>query len=368
VDQYSLDLCKRLTETHGAPGMEGPVAAMFRDETKGYGPLSTDKLGSVICCKEGAGPDQPAVMLPGHMDEIAFIVRMVDDEGYLKFLPLGGWFDQVLLSQHVLVHTRNGALPGVIGSKPPHIIKPEERDKVVKKEDMFIDIGAKGRKEAEKKFGVRVGDVVTCVFPFTRMANPRMLMAKAWDDRVGVALAIDALRKLAGAKHPNRVYAVGTVQEEVGCRGAQTAAYTINPDVALVLDVGVATDVPGCGRAYGEGTLGKGPQLCVLDGGMIPNRRLLDLAVAVAQKQKIPVQFSILERGATDGARIHMQFAGVPCVYIGVATRYIHSQAGIIHSDDYDHALKLIVAMVQKLDARTVKGLIREGGKARSRA
>ncbi|MFQ6049019.1 MAG: M42 family metallopeptidase, partial [Phycisphaerae bacterium] len=263
MDSYSLELCKRLTEAHGAPGMEGEIAAIFRREAEAYGQVTGDKLGSVICCRPGR--DGPSVMLPAHMDEIAFIIRMVDDEGYLKFLPLGGWFDQVLLSQHVLVHTRKGALPGVIGSKPPHILKPDERDKVVKKEDMFIDIGAKNRAEAEKKFGVRVGDVATCVFAFTPMANRKMLLAKAWDDRVGVALAIDTLRKLKRRRGPNTIYAVGTVQEEVGCRGAQTAAYTVKPDVALVLDVGVATDVPGCGRGFGEGSLGKGPQLCVLD-------------------------------------------------------------------------------------------------------
>jgi len=355
VDKYSLDLCKELTEAHGAPGMEGTIAEIFRREAKAYGRISSDKLGSVMCCKEGAAG--PKVMVPGHMDEIGFVVRMVDDEGFLKFSPLGGWFDQVLLSQQVLVHTRKGAWPGVIGSKPPHILKPDERDKVVKREDMFIDIGAKNRSEAEGKFGVRVGDVVTCVFDFTPMANPKMLLAKAWDDRLGVALAIDVLRKLGRAKHPNTVYSVGTVQEEVGCRGAQTAAYTIEPDVSLVLDVGIATDVPGCGRAYGEGTLGKGPQLCVLDGGMIPNRRLLDMAIDLAEKHKIPHQFSILERGATDGARIHMQFSGVPCLYIGVATRYIHSQAGIVHSDDYDNALKLLVAMIKGLDRKTVESL-----------
>ena len=170
MDAYSLDLCKELTEAHGAPGMEHDIAAIFAERAQAFGTISTDKLGSVICHKTGTG--EPKIMLAGHLDEIAFIVRMVDDDGFIKFSPMGGWWDQVLLSQHVLVHSRKGTYPGIIGSKPPHILKPDEASKVVKKDEMFIDVGAKNRNEAEKKLGIRVGDVATCVFPFTPMANP----------------------------------------------------------------------------------------------------------------------------------------------------------------------------------------------------
>ncbi|MFW6162198.1 MAG: peptidase M28, partial [Planctomycetota bacterium] len=154
---------------------------------------------------------------------------------------------------------------------------------------------------------------------------------------------------------PNTVIGVGTVQEEVGTRGAETAADAVDPDLCLVLDVGIASDVPGFKAEDKEkGTLGKGPQICFLDSGMIPNLALRDFLVDLAEAQKIPYQISMLERGATDGRPIHLHGVGVPTVYIGIATRYIHSHAGIIHADDYDNAVKLLVAAIQRLDAETV--------------
>ncbi|MFC1805824.1 M42 family metallopeptidase [Planctomycetota bacterium] len=357
MDKTSLDLLKELTEAPGLPGYEEEIRAIVARRVKGLAKVSHDRLGSVICEKKGTAPS-PRIMLPGHMDEIGFVINGITDDGYLKFSPLGGWWDQVLLAQRVIVHARKGDLLGIIGSRPPHVLSSEERGKIVKRKDMFIDVGAKDKKEAGKKLGIRPGDPVVPICPFTPLANKKLLMGKAFDDRVGVALFIDVLRKLKSVKHPNTVYGVGTVQEEVGTRGAETAADVVQPDVALVLDVGIASDVPGFKAEDREkGTLGAGPQICFLDSGMIPNLKLRDFLVDLAEKRKIPYQISMLEGGATDGRPIHLHGIGVPTVYIGIATRYIHSHAGILHADDYDNAVKLIVEAIKRLDAKTVAAL-----------
>jgi len=355
MDQQSLDLLKELTEAAGPPGYEDDVRRIVARRVEGLAEVSHDRLGSIICKKEGAAPE-PRVMIPGHMDEIGFIVNAITDEGYLRFSPLGGWWDHVILAQRVRVKSRKGDLVGIIGSKPPHVLTDEERKKLVKREDMFIDVGAKNKKEATGRFGIRVGDAVIPICPFTSMRNKKLLMGKAFDDRAGVAMFIDVLRKLARAKHPNTVYGVGTVQEEVGTRGAETAAHVVQPHVALVAEVGIANDIPGAKAEDKEkGTLGKGPQIYFLDAGMIPNLRLRDFLIDLAEEKKIPYQISMLERGATDGRPIHLHGIGVPSVYIGVATRYIHSHAGILHTDDYDNAVKLIAEAVKRLDAKTVQ-------------
>jgi len=355
MDPISLDLLKELTEAPGLPGYEEEIRAIVAKRVEGLAEVSHDRMGNVICRKEGTAAG-PRVMLPGHMDEIGFVVNGITDEGFLRFSALGGWWDHVILAQRVMVCSRKGRYIGIIGSKAPHVLSPEERLKFVKREDMFVDVGAKDKKEATGKLGIRVGDPVVPICPFTVMQNKKLLMGKAFDDRVGVAMFIDTLRKLAGARHPNTVYGVGTVQEEVGTRGAQTAAHAVEPDVCLVMEVGIASDTPGFPKEDKEkGTLGKGPQICFLDGGMIPNLKLRDFLVDLAEEKKIPYQISILTGGATDGRPIHLHGLGVPTVYIGVPTRYIHSHAGILHADDYDNAVRLVVEAVKRLDAKTVR-------------
>ena len=357
MDKTSLALLEELTEAPGLPGYEEDIRRIVARRVKGLARVSHDRLGSILCEKRGSA-DRPRIMLPGHMDEIGFLVNGITDDGYLRFSPVGGWWDQVILAQRVIVKTRKGDLTGIVGSKPPHVLSSEERGKVVQRKDMFIDVGAKDKKEATKKLAIRPGDPVVPICPFERMANKKLLLGKAFDDRVGVALFIDVLRRLKGIKHPNTVYGVGTVQEEVGTRGAETAADAVDPDLCLVLDVGIASDVPGFkAEDKDKGTLGKGPQICFLDSGMIPNLKLRDFLVDLAERRKIPYQISMLEGGATDGRPIHLHGTGVPTVYIGIATRYIHSHAGILHADDYDNAVKLLVEAIKRLDAKTVRSL-----------
>jgi endoglucanase len=355
MKQRSMNWLRLLTEADGLPGYEHGVAAIISKEMRGLATLTRDRLGSVICAKKGAS-DRPRIMLPGHMDEVGFMVKTVTKEGYIKFLPLGGWWAAVLPAQRVRVHTRKGAFTGVVGSKPPHKLSDEERKKPVEIKDMFIDIGVSSGDEARKKFGLRPGDPIVPICPFEEMANKDYILAKAYDDRIGCALFMDVIAELKGRRHPNTVYGVGTVQEEVGLRGAKTAAAVVDPDVAICLDVGVATDVPG-GDGEEANKLGGGPQISIYDASMIPNLKLRDLFVETAERRRIPYQLQVLERGGTDAGRIHIHSQGVPSLYLGMPTRYIHSSVGIIHRSDYDNALKLLLEVIMLLDAKTVAKL-----------
>lgn len=348
---------KRLTEASGVPGFEAEVRALVRGELEGIAAIEQDRIGSIVCRKEGTQP-APKVMLAAHMDEIGFMVKQITKEGYLRFVPLGGWWEQVMLAQRVIVKTAKGDVPGILGAKPPHVLTADERNKVVDKREMYIDIGATSREEAEQA-GVRPGDPVVPVSAFTPLAGGKTYLSKAWDDRVGCALFVQTIQRLANERHPNTVYGVGTVQEEVGLRGAKTTAHVVNPDVAIVLESDIAYDVPGLKQDEPPVALGKGPSLLVFDAGMIPNTRLRDLTIQTASALGIPLQFSSMEGGRTDGGIIHLHNAGVPTIVLGVAARHIHSHAGIIHRDDYDRLLELLVALVKRLDAETVNALTR---------
>jgi len=346
---------KALTEVHGVPGYETEVRTLLRNYMTPLGAVSQDKLGSLICTQTGEGPK---VMLVGHMDEIGFIVKHITEEGYLKFLQLGGWWDQVLLGHRVVIKTRKGNVTGVIGAKPPHLLKPDERNKVVAKNDMYIDIGATSRAEVEEA-GVCVGDPIVPKSEFEIMASGNTYLAKAFDNRIGCAVAIDVLRHYQAAenKPANQRYGVATVMEEVGVRGATTSVRVIDPDVAIILEADIAGDVPGIKGEDSDVALGKGPSLMVYDARMIPNIKLRDLVIETAKELDIPLQFSTMPGGATDGAIIHMHGTGVPAVVIGVPSRHIHSHSSIIHRNDYDQTVQLVIALVARLDAKTVADL-----------
>jgi putative aminopeptidase FrvX len=348
-------LLKEITEAPGVPGYEAEVRAIIRRCLEGITTIEQDRMGSIICRKTGLA-ESPRVMLAGHMDEVGFMVKLITREGFVKFVPLGGWWDQVMLAQRVVIKTTRGDVFGVTGAKPPHLLPFEKRKEMVEKKDMYIDIGATSEEEVKER-GVRPGDPIIPVSDFAVLANPRTYMSKAWDDRIGCALFIQAIQRLADEPHPNTVYGVGTVQEEVGLRGAKTSAHVVSPDVAIILEVDIAGDVPGIEPEESAIKLGKGPTLLVYDRRMIPNLKLRDLVIETAEELEIPLQFSAIEGGSTDGGMIHIHAGGVPTVVIGVPTRHIHSHVGILHRDDYDHALRLIVALVRKLDQSTVQGL-----------
>ncbi len=356
MNKTTLAMLKELTEAHGVSGFEEEIQSVIKKHLPSGTKIEYDRLGSIVCKKEGV-KGGPRIMIPGHMDEIGFMVKFITDQGFIKFSQLGGWPDQVLLSQRVVIRGSKGDVPGLIGSKPPHFLTAEEQAKVVKKEDMFIDVGAKDKKEATEQMGIRVGDPIAPESPFGTLKNWQLLVAKAWDDRVGCALFIEVLKALQGRRHPNAVYGVGTVQEEVGTRGGQTCANVVEPDICLVAESGIAMDVPGIKPEESQGKLGGGPMIYVLDGGMIAHRRLREFVVGVAEKKKIPHQFGLLERGATDGRPVHLHARGVPSIFIGVPVRYIHCHAGIIDAGDFDHTVSLMVETVMRLDAKAVRSI-----------
>jgi endoglucanase len=350
------ELLKVITEADGIPGYEGEIRAIMREYLEDVADIQQDKLGSFIGSHAGAGDDAPRVMLAGHMDEIGFMVRHITKEGFIKFLPLGGWWDQVLLGHRVRIKTSQGDVIGVLGAKPPHLLDAEEAKKIVEKKAMYIDVGARSEEEV-REFGVRPGDPIIPVSDFSVMANPSFYLCKAFDNRLGCALAMQVLRKVQGEGHPNTVYAVGTVQEEVGLRGARTTASAIDPDVAIVLEVDIAGDVPGIKPEESAVKMGGGPSMLIYDRSMIPNLKLRDLVIATAEELEIPLQFSAMSGGATDGGSIHLHNEGVPTVVIGVPTRHIHSHNAMICREDYDQALALVAALVKRLDAETVASL-----------
>jgi putative aminopeptidase FrvX len=338
-----------LVEAHGAPGFESDVARVMESYLKGLGTFSRDRLGSFLCEKKGTQA-APRVMLMGHLDEVGFMVKSVTAEGFVKFLPLGGWWGHVVLGQRLIIKTRRGDVLGVVGSKPPHELRDEDRKKVLEIKDMYIDVGAASDFDVKKRLDIRPGDSIIPDSPFTVMANPNLLLAKAWDNRIGCAIAAEVLRTL-GPTHPNTVIAGATVQEEVGLRGAMTSAFKVQPDVAFALDVGIAHDTPG---TEGDEKLGGGPLVVVYDATSIPNRGLLELVRDTAEKLKIGLQFESVERGGTDAGRFHMTGEGVPSISMGVPARYIHSHVSIIHRKDFDRTVKLLVAVVKRLDKKTV--------------
>jgi putative aminopeptidase FrvX len=351
----TMQFLKDLVEAHGAPGFEGDVVPVMEGYLKGVGPFSRDKLGSFLCEKKGSAA-APRVMVMGHLDEVAFMVKSVTKEGFVKFLPLGGWWGHVVLGQRLIIKTRKGDVLGVVGSKPPHELREEDRKKVLEVREMFIDVGAATGYDVKKQLDIRPGDPIIPDSSFAVMANPDLLLAKAWDNRIGCALAAETAKRLVGVAHPNTVIAGATVQEEVGLRGAQTSAFKAQPDVAFALDVGIAHDTPG---TEGDEKLGGGPLVVVYDATSIPNRGLLDLVVDTAKKLKLPLQFESVERGGTDAGRFHVSGQGVPSISMGVAARYIHSHISIIDRRDFESTVKLLVAVIKRLDRKTVNGLTR---------
>ncbi len=351
----TLEMMRSLTEAPGVPGQERAVRDVMRRYLEPLGEVLVDHLGSIIGRKVGQA-DGPKIMLAGHLDEIGFMVTRITDEGFLKFQMLGGWWSQVMLAQRVAVYTRTGPIIGVIGSKPPHILADEEKQKPADQKAMFIDVGAASRAEAEA-WGIRPGAMVVPAAPWTEMHNPRLLMAKAWDNRFGCALAIEVLRQLQGTDHPNVVYGVGTVQEEVGLRGATTSANLIGPDIGFAFDTGIAGDMPGITPDDAAGKLGQGPVILIFDGSLVPHTGLRDLVIEVAEQEGVPIQFDRVAGGGTDAGRIQLYGAGVPSLVVGVAVRYIHTHAAILHRDDFDQAARLMTAVVKRLDTATVTQL-----------
>jgi len=340
-----VETLEKLSNACGVTGREEEIANLMKKFLKPYvDEVKEDKLGNVIGIKKGK-KNAPKVMLAAHMDEIGLLVKTITKEGFLQFTKIGGIDDRILLAQKVIVYTEKEPLHGIIGSRPPHIQKAEERQKVINSDELFIDIGARSQEEA-KKMGVKIGDTVVFDVKFAKIGKS-IVIGKALDDRIGCVIMIEALRRLE--KTECTIYAVGTVQEEVASRGAATSAFGIYPDIGIALDVTVAGDTPGVKEVEALIAMRKGPALTIADAGMVVPPKVLRLLIDAAEENKIPYQLETGLAGSTDAARILLTREGVPSGVISVPTRYIHSPTSLLDLEDVENTVKLLVATVQRI-------------------
>ncbi len=342
----NVELLRTLVEARGIPGREEAIREIVRKEMEPLvDEVTTDTMGNVVCVKKGDGKKR--LMIAAHMDEIGFIVKFVDDKGFVRLQPLGGFDPRQLFAQRVVVTTSNGdTLPGVLayGSKPVHMLTDAEKAQAPQLDTFFVDLGLPAEKVKEK---VRVGDMVTMDRKMEQCGD--CFTCKCMDDRVGVYVMVEAVR--AVKKHKVDVYAVATVQEEVGLRGAETAAYHIQPDIGVALDVTIANDFPGPPEQDAVTKLGAGAAIKIMDGSLICNPKLVEHFRRIAEKKGIPHQMEVLPRGGTDAGAIQRSRAGIASITLSVPTRYIHTVNEMVHASDVQAAVDLLSAYIS--DAHT---------------
>lgn len=346
-----LGLLEELSTCPGPPGGEELVAGLIRKHLKPRCQIQRDGLGSLIALKEGSRKE-PRLMLTAHMDEVGFMLQSVTEGGYLRIQPLGGWIASQLPGQRLHVHGSKGPVEGIVAAIPPHFRKEQKSE--LKVEDLLVDVGATSRKEVAS-LGLQLGDLITPVSHFA-VYNKKFLANKAWDNRVGCAVMVAAMKKLK--KHPNMIVGAATVQEEVGSRGAVTAVEVAKPQAAIVLEGPPADDLPGVAKDSPQGALSKGCQIRLYDPSTIIHRRFWEWVTELAQTKKIAHQLAVRQSGATDARAIHMAQGGIPTVVLGVPVRHAHSHSGLIHIEDVKATLALTIAILEKLDNKTLKSLL----------
>ncbi len=334
-------MLRELSEARGVAGDEGRVRELIRKEASRWADeLRVDALGNLIAVRHGCS-DLPRVMGAAHMDEVGLMVSSIQKNGLLKFLKVGGIDDRVLPSTVVLVG--DDEVPGVIGAKPVHAQKPGEQEKVISHRELFIDIGAADEDAAKEK--VKPGDYVSFDTDYEELGDG-ILKGKAFDDRVGCAVLLDLLR----AESEVPLHAVFTVQEEVGLRGAQVAAWSVDPDMALVFEGTVCADIPGSEEHEHVTTMGDGPALGLMDRTSMPHPTMLRQMIRVAEEKEIPYQFRNTTAGGNDAGPIHLSRGGVPTAKVSVPCRYIHSPLSVLSESDYRWTVRLVTAFVQSIE------------------
>jgi endoglucanase len=337
---------QRLLTATGPSGYETAPAAAWREAAGEFADVAADVMGSSTARVAGTGGG-PTLAIVGHIDEIGLIVTHIDDEGYLYFIGVGGWDAQILVGQRVEVSTRAGVVPGVIGKKPIHLLKDEERKKVAEVKDLHIDLGARDGDEARAL--VRIGDVAVIAGAPVQLPGERAA-SRSMDNRLGCYVAYEAARLVADAGGaPGDVVAVAAVQEEITFAGARTTAYALEPDLAIVVDVTHATDAPGIEpKELGKHELGSGP---VIERGSVLNPRVFELLHATAEDEGIPFTVAASAgRTGTDADAVHFSRAGVPCGLVSVPLRYMHSPVELVQLDDVANAARLIAAFARRLE------------------
>jgi tetrahedral aminopeptidase len=343
MEKDALNYLKTLVETHGSAGFEEQVQKVFSERVRDVcDTVETDVLGSVIACRDKAGG--PKVLLDGHSDEIGFLVRYIDEKGYLYLATSGGWDEEVMVSQRVFVHTSKGRLPGVLGKKAIHLMDPEERKKKSQIHNLWVDIGAKDGEQAKEL--VDIGDFVTMNAYFEQMVGGRAV-AKSFDNRAGIFCVSETLRGVRDDLKAS-LFGVSAVQEEIGLRGARAAAFAVDPDVAIAIDVTHAFDIPDVDKRKGADiALGLGP---VIVRGPNINRKVFQRLISVAKEHEIPYQVAASGGGTgTDANVIQISRSGVATGLIGLPLRYMHNPCEMLELEDLENAVRLLVAFVESV-------------------
>ena len=350
----TVALLQQLADAHGPSGFEEPVRKIMVERMRpASDKVSYDGLGSVIAQQGSSGP---RVMIDAHMDELGGIVRRITPEGWLTMQMLGGWLDQALFDQRWIILGKKGPVHAITGIRDIHIVPQEERGKPFAREQVFLDVGARNPAEVAA-MGIAPGDPVAPDAPFAVLNGTQRYLGKAWDDRVGCAVLVAAMQKLRGARHPNQLFWVATVQEEIGLRGARTSAELVKPEVGIAIEGGVVKDAPGNHPEEAQELLGAGPAIFLYDTSALPNRKLVALVQDTAKAAGVPLQSEMVQGYGDDSAEIQKSAGGVPTVNLVVPVRFTHSHNGIIDRRDFDQMVELLVALLQRLDAATVARL-----------
>ncbi len=346
------DLLRRLSNAFGPPGSEEEPREILRAELQGVADeVKVDNLGNIFFHHRGE-EGCPTVMLAAHTDEVAFLITHIEEEGFLRFHTLGGITANIMPGQRILFRGKKGPLRGIVGTKPPHIMKEEEKKKLVPLEELFIDVGAESREAAQEK-GCHIGMTGVFDVEFTELGGG-YIRGKAFDDRAGCAVMARVFKTLEGS--PCNVVAVGTVQEEVGLRGARTAAWQVEPDYALAVEGTFAADVPGSRPHQMSAKLRGGPVVTIADRSVITHPKVLRALMDAAEAEGIPYQFKKIPMGGTDAGAIHLTKAGVPSGTVAVPCRYIHGPAAVTHIDDLKHTAQLVEAFVRRISKQPTSG------------
>jgi len=347
-------LLEKLSNAPGPPGAEEPVRALMVGEMKPLAEkLSYDGMGSVIAQQGTSGP---RIMIDAHMDELGGMVRRISPGGFLTMQMLGGWLDQALVDQRWIILGSKGPIHAVTGIRDIHVAPADERTRVYPRDQLYLDVGAKNAEEAAA-LGLEPGDPVVPDSPFLQMNGTDNYMSKAWDDRVGCAVLVEAMRRTAKMPHPNQLFFAATTQEEIGLRGARTAAQVIKPEIGIAIEGGIAGDTYGGHPEETQAKLGSGPGLFLFDSSALANRKFVDLVKQTAKEKGIPLQLDLVQGYGDDSAEIQLSNGGVPTINLVAPIRYTHAHSGILNRKDFDELVDLTVALLVKLDAKTVDRL-----------
>jgi endoglucanase len=348
------NLLELLANAPGPSGFEEPVRKIMIDEIKPFASsVSVDGLGSVIATQGTAGP---RIMIDAHMDELGGMIRRVTPNGFLTMQMLGGWLDQALVDQRWIILGSKGPVRAVTGIRDVHVVPTDERTRVFPRDSLFLDVGAKTAEEVHD-MGVDIGDPVVPDSPFAIMNGTDHYLGKAWDDRVGCAVIAEAMRRLANTPLKARLFFALTTQEEIGLRGAHTAADFVKADVGIALEAGVVGDVFGSHPEESQAKLGAGPGIFLYDSSALPNRKFVQFVKDTARANQIPLQLDLVQGYGDDSAEIQKSNAGVPTVNLVVPTRYTHAHNGIISRKDFDRMVDLLVALINGLDQIKVRDI-----------